>query len=151
AHAHEDEHLQVSTRTRTPFEILCNRMKAAQHQVGLYYLWPAERIFPTGAGATAGLSILNQKIKNGYDSKHYVVDQQQEVHIPRHLAGMFEEKAFFEFMHKMETKFKTRYPAPANLYRQLCGKLYYKKACRRPEFRVPATVYVKKPEVEDHR
>eukprot|EP00925_Amoebophrya_sp_RCC4383_P023570 GSA25T00020607001.1 len=66
-------------------------------------------------------------------------------------AGMIQERAFFDFVERLESaSIPTRYPAPAKLYRQLCGKMYYNAACINPSLKTPVTVSVQASDVREN-
>eukprot|EP00397_Hematodinium_sp_SG-2012_P016465 GEMP01016798.1.p1 GENE.GEMP01016798.1~~GEMP01016798.1.p1 ORF type:complete len:370 (+),score=100.25 GEMP01016798.1:537-1646(+) len=59
-----------------------------------------------------------------------------------------EERAFFGLMERVEAAgVPSRYPAPAHLYRLLCGKQMYTNMCLNKEFKVPVSVRVHASEV----
>jgi len=54
-----------------------------------------------------------------------------------------EERSFFDMMQRIEAVgVPTRYPAPAHLYRILCGKQMYTNMCLQKDYKVPITVRV---------
>jgi len=54
-----------------------------------------------------------------------------------------EERSFFSLMERVEAMgIPSRYPAPAHLYRQLCGKLLYTSLCMHKEYKIPASVRI---------
>jgi len=58
-------------------------------------------------------------------------------------AAYCEERSFFGLMQRVEAVgVPTRYPAPAHLYRLLCGKQMYTTMCLQKDYKVPVTVRV---------
>lgn len=58
-------------------------------------------------------------------------------------AAYCEERSFFGLMQRVEAVgVPSRYPAPANLYRVLCGKQMYTTMCLQKDYKVPVTVRV---------
>ena len=56
---------------------------------------------------------------------------------------MVSEPVFFRFVERMEEAgICTRWPAPAKLYKKLCGKQYYNWGCLNRDLRVPVTTRV---------
>jgi len=54
-----------------------------------------------------------------------------------------EERSFFNLMERVEAMgIPSRYPAPAQLYRQLCGKLLYTGLCLHKEYKIPPNVRI---------
>ena len=56
---------------------------------------------------------------------------------------MYCEREVFDLMERIESLgIKSRFPLPAHLYRQLCGKQIYAQQCTNPEKQVPISVNV---------
>ena len=56
---------------------------------------------------------------------------------------MYCEREVFDLMERMESLgIKSRFPLPAYLHRQLCGKQIYARQCSNPEKQIPITVNV---------
>ncbi|CAD7966078.1 unnamed protein product [Amoebophrya sp. A120] len=116
----------------------------ADTKVGLYYLWPCQqkRIEEDLVVDSNNFSSANTFYKS---TSQYTTRTSSSTFFPKSnlMAGMVEERKFFDFLETIEsTEIQTRYPAPASLYRQLCGKQYYNASCLQKSMKVPATCRV---------